>query len=178
MPFSATADGSVSAGTCSLTEDCQAGPNSAMPLPTTKHSASRISGVTRPNQNSTDSAVAPESEIDSEISATTRRSYMSAIAPAGIEISITGSISAVCTSATLSADAAICVMAQAAPTPWINRPRLESRLASQMRRNTECRSGAIRPSAANLEGAGWSVIIRSIGAGSGRSVIPLIPLGV
>ena len=40
MPLSATADGSVSAGTCSLTEDCQAGPNSAMPLPTMKHSAS------------------------------------------------------------------------------------------------------------------------------------------
>ena len=41
MPFSATADGSVSAGTCSLTEDCQAGPNSAMPLPTTKQNTSR-----------------------------------------------------------------------------------------------------------------------------------------
>ena len=65
-----------------------------------------------------------------------RRSYMSAMAPAGIEISMIGSIKAVCTSATLSADEVICVIAQAAPTPWINRPRLESRLASQMRRNT------------------------------------------
>ena len=117
MPLSATADGSVSAGTCSLTEDCQAGPNSAMPLPTTKHSASRISGVTWPSQNNTESAVAPENEIVSEISATMRRSCMSAMAPAGIEINITGSISAVCTSATLSADDVICVMAQAAPTP-------------------------------------------------------------
>ena len=149
MPFSATADGRVSAGTCSETEDCQAGPNSAMPLPTTKHSASRVLGVTRPNHASIDSAVAPESEIDSETSATMRRSYMSAMAPAGIEISITGSISAVCTSATLSASDVICVIAQAAPTAWINRPRLESRLASQIRRNTACRSGAATPWAAN-----------------------------
>src|SRR5580698_1717796 len=117
MPFSATAEGKVSAGTCSLTEDCQAGPNSAMPLPTTKQDASRICGVIRPSQASTVSAVAPDSEIDSEISATMRRSYISAIAPAGLEINMTGSINAVCTSATLSADDVICVIAQAAPTP-------------------------------------------------------------
>src|SRR6201995_5278842 len=117
MPFNATAEGNVSDGTCSLTEDCQAGPNSAMPLPTTKHSASRICGVTSPNQNSTDSVVAPENEIASEISATMRRSCMSAMAPAGIEMNITGSIKAVCTSATLSAEDVIWVIAQAAPTP-------------------------------------------------------------
>src|ERR1700755_2716669 len=128
MPLSATADGSVSAGTCSLTEDCQDGPHNAMTLPTTKHSASRIFGVTRPNQNSTDSVVAPENEIISEISATTRRSCMSAIAPAGIEMNITGSINAVCTSATLSADDVIWVMAQAAPTAWIRSPRLDIKL--------------------------------------------------
>ena len=34
MPLRATAEGSASGGTCSLTEDCQAGPNSALPLPT------------------------------------------------------------------------------------------------------------------------------------------------
>ena len=117
MPLSATAAGKVSAGTCSLTEDCQAGPNSAMPLPTTKHSASRIFGVIRLNHASTVSAVAPESAIDNDTSATMRRSCMSAMAPAGIEISITGSIKAVCTSATLSAEDAIWVIAQAAPTP-------------------------------------------------------------
>ncbi len=112
MPFSATADGNVSAGTCSLTEDCHAGPNSAIPLPTMKQDASRICGVTRPSHASTDSAVAPTSAIDSETSA---------------------------------ADEVICVIAQAAPTPWINRPRLDNRLASQMRRNTVCRSGAATP---------------------------------
>ena len=158
MPFSATAAGRVSAGTCSLTEDCQAGPNSAMPLPTMKQNASRICGVTRPNHASTDSAVAPTSAIDSETSATMRRSYMSAMAPAGIEISMIGSIRAVCTSATLSADDVICVIAQAAPTPWIRRPRLESRLASQMRRNTGCRSGAVTPSAANIDRFGCLVM--------------------
>ena len=159
MPFSATAEGSVSAGTCSLTEDCQAGPNRAMPLPTTKQNASRICGVMRMRTTaSRESAVAPDSEIESETSATMRRSYMSAMAPAGIEISITGSIRAVCTSATSSAEVAIWVIAQAAPTPWINRPRLESRLANQMRRNTGCRSGALRPSAAKLGWFGGSVM--------------------
>ena len=107
-------------------------------------------GVIRSSQASTVSAVAPASAIDSETSATMRRSYMSAMAPAGIEISMIGSISAVCTSATLSADDVICVIAQAAPTPWISRPRLDSRLASQMRRNTGWRSGAVMPSAANF----------------------------
>src|ERR1700733_4250063 len=176
MPFSATADGSVSAGTCSLTEDCHAGPNSAMPLPTTKQNASKVCGVIRPIHASTDSAVAPDNAIDSETSATMRRSYMSAMAPAGIEISITGSISAVCTSATLSAEDVIWVMAQAAPTPWIKRPRLESRLASQLRRNAECRSGAVRPSADNIARFGCSVMLfdlaRSGEAGGGRRLIP------
>src|SRR5437868_2869482 len=158
MPFSATADGSVSGGTCSLTDDCHAGPNSAMPQPTMKQNASRMFGVTRPRQAITASAVAPISEIDSDTSATMRRSYMSAMAPAGIEISMIGSIKAVCTSATLSADDVICVIAQAAPTPWINSPRFDSRLASQMRRNTGCRSGAATLSAENLDRFGVSVM--------------------
>src|SRR6202789_4294981 len=96
---------------------------------------------------------------------------MSAMAPAGIEISITGNISAVCTSATLSADDAIWVIAQAAPTPWIRRPRLESRLASQIRRKAECRSGAATPSADNIERFGCCVIARPVDA-RGRPLIP------
>src|SRR5436309_8194029 len=151
MPYKATADGSVSAGTYSLTEACHAGPNSAMPQPTTKQNASRMFGVTRLSQAITASEVAPTSEIDSETRATMRRSYMSAMAPAGIEISMIGSIKAVCTSATLSADDAICVIAHAAPTPWINSPRLDSRLASQIRRNTECFKGAATLSAENID---------------------------
>src|ERR1700732_415344 len=168
MPFSATAEGSVSAGTCSVTKDCQAGPNSAMPLPTTKQNASRICGVTISNHANTVSVVAPDSAITSDTSATMRRSYMSAMAPAGIEISITGSISAVCTSATLSADDVIWVIAQAAPTAWINRPRLESRLASQIRRNVACRSGAATPSADKIEPFGGRLMACSVDAADGR----------
>jgi hypothetical protein len=129
-----------------------------MPQPTTKQNASRMFGVTRLSQAITASELAPASEIDSETSATMRRSYMSAMAPAGIEISMIGSISAVCTRATLSADDVICVIAQAAPTPWIKSPRLETRLASQMRRKTECRKGAATLSAENVGRFGVSVI--------------------
>src|SRR3977135_1727171 len=83
MPLSATAAGKVSDGTCSLTEDCQAGPISAMPVPTMKQNASRMLGVTRLSHARTVSAVAPTSEIASDTIATTRRSCMSAMAPAG-----------------------------------------------------------------------------------------------
>ena len=69
------------------------------------------------NHSSADSATDAANVISSATRPTSRRSYMSAIAPAGIEISITGSITAVCTSATMSAEAAIWVIAQAAPTP-------------------------------------------------------------
>ena len=123
--------------------------------------------MTRLSHASTVSAVAPQSAIDSETSATMRRSCMSAMAPAGIEISMIGSISAVCTSATLSAEDVICVIAQAAPTPWIRMPRLETRLASQIRRNTACRSGAAMLSVAKRERFGWSVMV--------RSAVPLSP---
>ena len=57
----------------------------------------------------------------------------------------TGSVSAVWTSATMPADELICVIAHAAPTPMIKRPRLDSRLALQMRRKTACRNGERTP---------------------------------
>src|SRR5260370_35622363 len=120
MPFSATADGKVSVGTCSVTEDCQAGPNSAMPLPTMKQNANRICGVTRPSHASTESAVAPVSAIDSDTSATMRRSYMSAMAPGGIEISLIGRLNPVLTSPALSADDVHLVIPHAAPPPLLN----------------------------------------------------------
>lgn len=43
----ATAAGTASDGTCSLTEDCQAGPISAMPLPTAKQRPSKRFVVVR-----------------------------------------------------------------------------------------------------------------------------------
>jgi len=133
--------------------------------------------VTRPSHASTDSVVAPTSAIDSDSSATMRRSYMSAMAPAGIEISMIGSINAVCTSATLSADDVICVIAQAAPTPWIRRPRLESRLASQntpKHRVSQRRRDAVGGKTSSVLPV-WSWLfrlVRSRCAGCGRSSIP------
>jgi hypothetical protein len=85
---------------------------------------------------------------------------MSAMAPAGIAISMTGRLSAVCTSATLSADDAICVIAQAAPTPWIRIPRLDSTLASQMRRNVAWRRGTPMPSAPTIRALDPPIIYR------------------
>jgi hypothetical protein len=88
-----------------------------MPLPTTKQNASSIHGVVSWRKAITASAVAPASAMVSDTSETMRRSCMSATAPAGSEISMIGSIRAVCTSATMSADAVISVIAQAEPTP-------------------------------------------------------------
>ena len=61
---------------------------------------------------------------------------MSAIAPAGVDTRATGSISDVWTSATRLVEEEICVIVQAAPTPRTKMPRLDSRLAVQIRRNT------------------------------------------
>src|SRR5579864_7035183 len=159
MPFSATAEGSASGETCSLTEACHDGPNSAMPVPTMKQNSRRMFGVIRLRKVRIDSVVAPASAMESPISETSRRSYMSAIAPAAIEISIVGSIAAVCTSATLSADEVIRVIAQAAPTPCTSMPKFDNRLASQIRRNTGSRSGAPMPSPERRVGveASWSI---------------------
>ena len=121
-----------------------------MPLPMTKLKTSRLMGVSRSYQASAVSATEATSVSESDTRPTMRRSYMSAIAPAGIEISMTGSITAVCTSATMSADAAICVIAQAAPTPWISDPKFESRFATHTRRNWLWRSGAPTSSSLNM----------------------------
>ena len=74
-----------------------------------------------------------------------RRSNMSAIAPAGTATSISGNISAVCTSATSDASEVSLVISHAAATPRMSWPKLEITLADQMRRNTGARSGANAP---------------------------------
>jgi len=107
-----------------------------MPLPMMKQKVSRMFGVMCPVHSMAVSVLAPTRDSASDAKDTMRRSYMSATAPAGMARIMIGSIRAVCTSATLSAEAVICVIAQAAPTLWIIRPRLDSKLASQMRRNT------------------------------------------
>jgi hypothetical protein len=147
MPLSATAEGSASAGTCSLTDACHAGPNKAIPLPMMKQATSRRTGVTKPSHARTESEIEPANAIDRATSPTIRRSNMSAIAPAGVETSATGSINDVWTRATISADEVICVIVQAAPTPRTKMPRLDSRLAVHMRRNTAWRKGEKMPRA-------------------------------
>ncbi len=61
---------------------------------------------------------------------------MSARAPATSESNMTGSAIEACTSATMSADCAIEIINQAAPTDWISAPKFARRLADQTARNT------------------------------------------
>src|SRR5271166_2277518 len=145
MPLSATAEGRASAGTCSLTDACHAGPNRAIPLPMMKQETRRRTGVTKPSHARTESEIEPANAIDRAASPTIRRSNMSAIAPAGVETSATGSINDVWTRATISADEEICVIVHAAPTPKTKMPRLDSRLAVHMRRNSAWRRGQKMP---------------------------------
>ena len=70
---------------------------------------------------------------------------MSAMAPAGSVTTTSGSIIALCTSATISAELVSLVISQAAPTPRKSWPKLENRLAVQIRRNVPSRKGAKAP---------------------------------
>ena len=103
IELSATAWGSTGIGTCSLTDACHAGQNSAMPPPTMKQKSRRSQGLKWPLAVSSDSPAEPSNEIDSATSDTRRRSYISAIAPAGTASSMIGSMIALCTSAIMSA---------------------------------------------------------------------------
>ena len=67
---------------------------------------------------------------------------MSAIAPAGTDTNISGSMSAVWTSATMPADVVRRVISHAAPTPRMSCPKFESTLADQIRRYVRTRSGS------------------------------------
>src|SRR5580692_1600872 len=153
MPLSATAEGSASTGTCSLTDACQAGPNKAIPLPMMKQETSRMTSVTTPNHARAESEIEPANAIDRATSPTIRRSNMSAIAPASVDTRATGSINDVWTSATIPVDDEICVIVQAAPTPRTKMPKLDNKLAVQMRRNTAWRNGEKMPRA---DGARYS----------------------
>ena len=75
-------------------------------------------------------------------SMTRRRSKLSAIAPPSSAKSMTGSVVEACTSATMSAESAIEVISQAAPTAWIRPPRFDAMLANQTSRNVRMRNGA------------------------------------
>ena len=81
----------------------------------------------------------------SPVIAILRRSNMSAIAPPGTETSISGSISADCTSATISAEVVSRVISQAAATPRMSWPKFDSRLVDQILRKVRSRSGSNGP---------------------------------
>lgn len=113
---------------------------------------------------------APLRQIDSATSAILRRSYMSAIAPDAIAPSISGANVADWTIATRSARSVICVIAQAAPTPWISTPKLENRLAHQIRRNKGSANGVNGP--LKLPPCPLTV---SLLASLAKSCLPLMP---
>src|SRR5690606_31496472 len=127
----ATAPGSSARGTMSPTEACQAGALSAAPQPIRKVKASSSHGVMTPAQAQAASATDTSSMNTWAPSMILRRSKLSAIAPATSENSMTGSATDACTSATMSADCAIEVISQAAPTDWIMPPKLDDALANQ-----------------------------------------------
>src|SRR5689334_9889673 len=76
------------------------------------------------------------------ISITTRRSKMSAIAPAGSDSSMIGKVVDACTRATMLGEGASEVISHEAPTASINPPKLEIRLAVQMEANVREWKGA------------------------------------
>src|SRR3981081_2181289 len=61
-----------------------------------------------------------------------RRSQMSAVAPDGSDSSRVGKVVEACTRATMSAEGAIDVIIQEAPTAWMRLPKFEIRLALQI----------------------------------------------
>jgi hypothetical protein len=96
--------------------------------------ASRTHGLVSPLNASVVSTAAQRVAKLSPTIAILRRSNISAIAPAGTDTSINGSISAVWTSATRPADVVRRVISHAAPTPRMSCPKLDRTLAAQILR--------------------------------------------
>ena len=107
-----------------------------------EQNASNTHGVVSPASASVVSVAAQSVANPSPTRAILRRSNMSAIAPAGTDTSINGSISAVCTSATMPGDEVRRVISHAAPTPKMSWPKFEITLADQILRYTRSRSGS------------------------------------
>ena len=134
--LSATAPGSSVRGTMSPTEACHAGALKAEPQPIRKVNSSSSHGVIEPGPGTDREDDGDVSMKNCVPSITRRRSRLSASAPATSDSSMTGSAIEACTSATMSADCAIEIINQEAPTDWISAPRLARRLANQTARNT------------------------------------------
>ncbi len=114
----------------------------ACPEPRKNVSASNVHGDVRPEYSRAASAAAATSIQASDTSMTMRRSHISAAAPASNEETSSGAVDAAWTSATISADGAMVVIAQAAPTDCTQVPMLENSDASQIARKMGTRNGA------------------------------------
>ncbi len=134
MLLSETAAGRSSRGTMSPTEACQAGLLSAVPQPMRKVKVSSSQGVMRPCQAQSVRAMETTSMKHWADSISLRRSKLSASAPAATENSMIGSEVEACTSATMLAEGEMEAIIQAAPTDCTSPPKLEMRLAAQIRR--------------------------------------------
>ncbi len=129
MLLSATACASCVRGTMSPTDACQAGALNAAPQPIRKVKVSSSQGDIQPTQVNNASASDTISMNACAASMILRRSCPSASAPPTSDHSRMGSAMAVWTSATMSAELAMEVISQAAPTDWIRLPKFDARLA-------------------------------------------------
>jgi hypothetical protein len=111
-------------------------------------------------------------EKPSPVRAILRRSNISASAPAGRATNINGSIIADCTSATMLGEFDSRVISQAAPTPRISWPKLENRLAVQIRRKVGSRSGAVADDLPFSVGAILAAIYQSLREHALRQTLP------
>ena len=135
MALSVTAAASSWIGTISRTAACQAGPLSAVPMPSAKVRRRRPAGPSRPRKPRRARQAAEAAVQTWATISTRRRSTMSAKAPATRAKRRIGASIAVWTRATMSGVPASVVISHAAPAPWISVPRAETRLAAQMTRN-------------------------------------------
>ena len=139
------AAGTCSRGTISPIEACQAGANAAAPQPIRKVSSSSDSGVTLPAKAMPTSTTEATIISPCEASMTTRRSWVSAKAPATSDRKKNGSVPAVCTSATMSGEGEMVAISHEAPTVWMRLPKDDTSAAHQKRANTRCWNGASVP---------------------------------
>jgi hypothetical protein len=141
MLFSAMAEGNSSADTSSGTIADHAGIVRAVPIPMAKMKLSSSQAIIMPSAVSAASAPSTIRKYTLTAIRSLRRSTMSAIAPAGNASSITGSVVAAATSATIDGEDASEVINQPAPTSFIQVPMFETSVAIHRARNSPWRSG-------------------------------------
>lgn len=159
VPLSATAAESSERGTSSGTMACQAGAFMAAPRPRAKVKVNKTHGVVPPTRLRIPSTVALTSSQPRVQSNSSRRSTMSASAPASSPTRNTGKLVAAYTKAIMVGEAVSEVINHAAPTLCIQVPTFEMTVAIHSMRNSECRSGL------QAEAAAGCSAVCGIGAG-------------